>query len=125
MPTEYLLRRLVREIILREVDVLSPNDDPRQGGQSKNIDADIKQKDTDDDPRKYASKEQTRQKLQDILKKKVTNGEFNQDEDLATYLSDQKRVASDGKFDPKEDVSLAITALRGVPLSVWRQLPPK
>lgn len=114
-----LFLEYVRRTVLAEVDVLAPQDDPRQGGVSRGPEPEPRKVDISPG---YKRKENTRDKVQKTVAKKVQAGGISDEEDLKRYLSDEKRVRSDGRFEDDDDVSLALTALRMVPLSVWRQL---
>lgn len=112
-----LLREFVR--VLLEVDVISPVDDPHQGGVSKSV---AQQPKTADISPTYKRKENTREKVQKVIATKVKAGSISSDDDLKRYIGDEKRVRTDGGFEDDEDISLALTALRAVPISVWDRL---
>lgn len=121
-----LLREFVRHV-LAEVDVLPPEKDPRQQG----LDAPKSTKKTSQatqssqkvgPSQSYQEKEKTREKLQQVVAQKVRNGQLSRDEDIQKFLDNEEDIRSSATFSDDEDVSLAATALRGVPLSVWKQL---
>lgn len=112
-----LLREFVRTLI--EVDVISAIDDPHQGGVSRSVAQ--KPKTADISPT-YKRKENTREKVQKVISTKVKTGGISNDDDLKRYIEDEKRVRTDGGFEDDEDISLALTALRAVPISVWDKL---
>lgn len=141
-----LLREFVRRTIT-EVDVLSPDKDPRMIGTKAAADAaskSVKSTSLSSAPKlptgqpaplvndkkhgpsqAYQSKENTRSQVQKIIAQKVKGGGIANDDDLARYLSDKKRIKDDGELDDSvadQDLDLALTALKMVPISVWKQL---
>lgn len=124
--SSHLIREYVRALV-SEVDVLSPDKDPRMGGTSHDT-ASTSNNPADPNKKKighskeYGNKEATRDKVQKVIAKKVKGGGIASDDDLSRYISDPKRIRQDGEFEDDEDVDLAITALKMVPVSVWRQM---
>jgi len=70
----------------------------------------------------YGDKEATRDKVQKVIAKKVKGGGISSDDDLKRYIEDPKRIRVDGEFEDDEDIDLAVTALKMVPVSVWKQM---
>lgn len=124
--SSHLIREYIRTLV-SEVDVLSPDKDPRMGGTSHDS-FDAQKNPADPSNKKighskeYGNKEATRDKVQKVIAKKVKGGGIASDDDLSRYISDPKRIRQDGEFEDDEDVDLALTALKMVPVSVWRQM---
>lgn len=125
-----LLREFVRAAI-REVDVLPGGQDAHAQAAMKlsgQTSAPSPAQEKPGQPKKgamgksYQSKEDTRKKVQDILLKKIRSGGLSKDEDIQKFLADEDALRKDGDFADGEDVKLAVTALRGVPMSVWQQI---
>lgn len=105
--------------MLCEVDVIPPSKDPRQSPTTHDNAASTKKIGAS---KQYGAKEKTREKVQAAIAKKVNGGGISSDDDLKRYLEDPERVKQDGQFDDDEDVELAITALKMVPVSVWKSV---
>ena len=128
------MKSLLREFVvaaLREVDVLPGGQDAHAQAAMKlsgKTTAPVSSQEKPTEPKKgtmgksYQNKEETRKKVQDILLKKIHSGGLSKDEDLQRFLADEPTLRKDGDFSDDEDVQLAVTALRGVPMTVWKQI---
>ena len=114
-----LLREFIRSTI-REVDVIPGGQDAHAQAAQKAAGPTSTSSQGPADPTKkgamgkgYASKEETRKKVQDLLLKKIKMGGLSKDEDLQKFLADEEALRNDGGFGDEEDLKLAATALRG------------
>lgn len=124
-----LLREFIRSAI-REVDVL-PGGQDAHANAARKLSSSSQAASTPEKSgerqkatagKAYQSKEETRKKVQDLILQKVRSGGVSKDDDIVKYLSDEETLRKDGQFGDDEDLNLATTALRGVPMSVWQQI---